>query len=122
MKRDMDLVRTILLAVEDHEKDVMQVGEFNRAVRGRSPEVSDRRIADHVDIMAQNGLVQAKIIKTMGGGKNFPSISLTWDGHDFIADARNPDVWAKAKEKAGDVSLAIFKQVLAIVVRQQLGL
>jgi hypothetical protein len=46
---------------------------------------------------------------------------LTWDGHDFLDDARLEKNWAKAKkvcEKAGSFSLEVMKSVLTKIIIQ----
>jgi hypothetical protein len=53
-------------------------------------------------------------------------VNLTWEGHDFIAAARNDTIWSHAKEKAksvgGSLSLAVFKQLLDSLIKHQLGI
>jgi hypothetical protein len=48
------------------------------------------------------------------------------DGHDFVANAKNPAIWKKSidfvSNKGGDVSLAAFKGVLAKMASDHLGL
>jgi hypothetical protein len=50
---------------------------------------------------------------------------LTWEGHEFLAAARDESIWKKAKAKvtaaAGDVPIAILKELLMQTLRSQLG-
>jgi hypothetical protein len=107
MKRDMDLVRQILMIIEDHE-------------HGFAPETIDvdgytkETIGYHLVLMEEAGLIRAADTTLFGG----PSPSamperLTWAGHEFIANARNETIWAKVKAtvvaKGGSVSFEVLK-------------
>jgi hypothetical protein len=107
MKRDMDLVRQILIAIEDHE-------------HGFAPEVievpgyTEETVGYHLVLMAEAGLIRAS--DTTSFGEQSPSAlpeRLTWAGHEFIANARNERVWAKVKAtvmaKGGSVSFEVLK-------------
>lgn len=79
MKRDMDLVRAILFAIEDYSKASMS---SMPAIDGYSEE----QIAYHIHIMKQDGLLDAESMKTQASmiPVNFSEIRLTWTGHEFI--------------------------------------
>ncbi len=63
-------------------------------------------------------MVEAKIYQSIGEKDDFGRLRLTWDGHEFIADARKEDVWKKAKDRFGDTSFTVFKQGLVEIVKQ----
>ena len=88
MKRDMDLIREVLLEVEKVEgwDDWKQI-EF----KDRDPE----EISYHVMLLAEAGLIEAK--KICDGGAWLP-MRLTWEGHEFLDAARNDTVWKKTKD------------------------
>lgn len=47
--------------------------------------------------------------------KNFLSIKLTWEGHEFLDAAREDTRWNKAKEvaaKTGSLTFSMLKEVL----------
>ena len=100
MKRDMDLVRNIMFAVEsmdeslDNTKLNRVLGELYKDTDAKRP--SYEVIVGHIEIMAEADLVSVNLVKHMGGPPAFLALRLTWDGHDFLANARNPSVWEKA--------------------------
>jgi hypothetical protein len=117
MKRDMDLVRKILLAIEENPQ-----GFFNKRllIEGYSAE----QIGYHVYLMMQAGLVEGADATTMGcqSPVAIPT-GLTWQGHDFLDACRDEGVWAKAKEKlkslGGEVPLEVVKTVLIEIMKKQ---
>lgn len=117
MKRDMDLVRQILRAMEA------------RAWMERQPLVLDGRteeeMAYHVKLLAEANLVEAVDASTRAG-LNWIPIALTWDGHEFLDAAREDTRWNIAKrtvtEKAGAVTFEVLKQVLVSLAKKAVGL
>ena len=53
-------------------------------------------------------------------------MSLTWGGHDFAEAARDPDRWQQAvkivKDKGGNVTLDVMKQLLTSLMKAAVGL
>ena len=117
MKRDMDLVRQILVEVEKWPHQHRGVLAFE----GRSHE----EIAYHVKLLCQAGLMEA-IDATSTSGLNWIPRSLTWEGHEFLDAARDDTRWnrtkALVKDKAGAVSFEIKKQLLVSLAKQAVGL
>src|SRR5687768_9431326 len=105
MKRDMDLVRAILLQVEDmpYDRDGTPIG-----VEGYSAE----EVEYHLMLLGQAGLIEMDLITFDGGALRAPR-ALTWTGHEFLDAARNNTTWNRAKtaivEKGGAVSFEILK-------------
>jgi hypothetical protein len=120
MKRDMDLVRKILLAMEENPD-----GFFNGipAIKGYSAD----QVGYHVYLMLQAGLVEGSDVTPCGRQSPvaIPSC-LTWQGHEFLDACRNERVWAKAKEKlkliGGDAPIEVIKVLLIELTKKQLGM
>ena len=126
MKRDMDLVRSILFKVEDADGPV----KANDLV---TKEHGAAEIAHHLCIMANHGLVATSSEFTVyNGGEDVTGTveSLTWDGYDYIDAIRDHTVWAKTKdavEKAvGSTTMDIFKETAKLIamgaIKAQLGM
>ena len=118
MKRDMDLIREVLLATE-----ALQPREVLSGIDG-APK-SD--FVYNVDLMKQAGLVDAAVLKAWGSDLVRAEVrTLTWDGHDFLDAIRDDTIWNKTKarvlEAAGTVSLEVLKAVAVSVARGALGL
>jgi hypothetical protein len=48
-------------------------------------------VAQHVALIAEHGLIEAKVPSVEGG--SFAIGPLTWHGHDFLEAARNDSLW-----------------------------
>lgn len=112
MKRDMDLVRSILRDVAESEGGL---DAHSLADDARPFEL----IAYHFDIMDEAGLIRATVRRS-GGGRYVLAVadSLTWEGNDLLAALSSDRIWTDVKKRVaktlGDVSLATFK---ALAVR-----
>lgn len=86
MKRDMDLIREILLAREE-DRDLRT---------SEPPEV----IAYNVQLLDDAGLLEAIIKKDhRGAAVGCAIMRLTWAGHDFLDATKDDTIWNKAKER-----------------------
>jgi len=119
MKRDMDLVRKVLLELETKTR----AGEIK--IEG----YSDAQVGYHCYLIADAGLAVGGDVTPRGSeGPKWQLFHLTWAGHDFLDAAREPSRWEKAKSvvsRIGGVSMAvlieILKQLTAEQVRKVLG-
>ena len=121
MKRDLDLCRRILLAVESSDKDPRDgvdldfVDEYPKTV-----------VAEHVRLLDEVGLIEAHNLMAFGpDGYEWMPKRLTMAGHDFLDAARDENIWSTGKrllEQAGGVSLTLLKEQLTQLVRENLGL
>lgn len=112
-KRDMDLIRTIMLHVEAlepghhlHESVVEAIAQAG------TPADS---INYHLILLRGAGYLDMSPNYTIGG--------LTWAGHDFLDAVRDPDVWAKTKERVlsvGAWTFDIVKDVAMSIVKDSL--
>ena len=99
VKRDMDLIRRLLLLIEEQSDNGLEL---------EIPQEIDRIIAvKHLEMLEEAGLVKNRIQY----GDNSPVCifsSLTWEGHDFLENIKNDTVWNKLKEtikeKSGQLS------------------
>lgn len=115
MKRNMELVKEILSEVEARFDGGRPI-ELD--IDGHSPE----EISYHVMIMAEGGLLDA--IDASARDFDWRARRLTWQGHEFLAAARNDTVWRKAlqlvKDKGASVPFEVLKQLLLQGVRASL--
>lgn len=107
MKRDYELIRKILLKVEENNGKVLEYKT------DKSPQE-----AYHCDIMIQAGLLDGKLLRK---GLNTPSwilnrtvqvYDLTWEGHNFLDSIREETVWKKIKKEIGDKSGQVSFEIL----------
>jgi hypothetical protein len=102
MKRDMDLVREILLAVEASEESPL--GWTDVEIEGRSRE----EISYHIALLDESKLLIAQDLSDYDS-YHYAVKRLTWDGHEFLDTTRDPTIWGKTKEGAGSVGSASFE-------------
>jgi DNA-binding transcriptional ArsR family regulator len=111
VKRDMDLVRALLLYFEykpdDRVADKVVIEGYD-----------DLTIRYHLILLYEAGLIEGEreVSKSSSRVIRVYPMRLTWAGHDFLAAARNDTVWQKAKvkiaAKLGDAPLELLKEVL----------
>lgn len=118
MKRDMNLVRKIILALEDSPTGFAPK-DFE--VGGHKKE----EIGYHIYIMMEAGLVRAADVTTHGSkSPEAIAVGLTWAGHEFADASRDSSRWDKAmqliKEKAGSVTLDVLINLLKSLMSSSL--
>lgn len=120
MKRDMDLVRSILLQVESHD-GACESGQLNFL------DHTQDEVYYHIELMQQRGLIDASIKRDWNGGVIFATINgLTWDGQDYLDSMRDDRVWSRAKkaikESVGSTTFDVIKKVcIQVAVKLALG-
>ncbi len=116
MKRDMDLVRRILLEVE---KTQYPGGPHELSIEGYAKE----EVTYHIELLKEAGLLLAMSTKSFGGVQHYP-IRLTWEGHEFLDAARDDIRWSRTKEvmgKVGGFTLEMVKAVLIALLKEAVG-
>jgi hypothetical protein len=135
MKRDMDLVRELLLKLESlpvGQETVMLMEEGgSRYVRrefisGNTKGFEiDGRTADEIDYHLAL-IREANLIECPGDTdftKRIPFSRLTWSGHDFLDSVRDPEIWAKTKkgaEAAGGFTVDLLKDLAKGFIKKQI--
>ena len=101
MKYDLDLVRKILQATEDHPHGSL---DDNPTIEGYTSE----QVGYHVYIMEQDSLVKAIDDSSMDSPSPFWRVlSLTAKGHEFLALSKSAATWNKAKEKIAEAGISV---------------
>lgn len=118
MKRDMDLIRRMLLAQAD-----LPVGELLTELEG----VEEAVFAEHVALLIERGLVEGKVIATLSSGPVGAYVSrLTWEGQDFVVQIQDDTAWNTAKSRVirpgVSWSFDVLKEVLKSIAMKSAGL
>jgi len=105
MKRDIDLVRQLLLCVDGQAATgVLRSTMFEG--------YSQEKVRYHLRLLADSGFVKYVEKNVLGT----TILRLTWDGHELLELARDPRVWDRAKrlvhEKTCGLSVEAIHQVL----------
>lgn len=114
MKRDMDLIR-LLLIQQETEESPPELEQYDQNL-----------IVYNAVLMHDAGLIEAHITTGPEGTPENVAINrLTWAGHDFLDSSRDPSIWAKAKEKVlkpgVSWSFSILTEYLKAEAKQKLG-
>jgi hypothetical protein len=119
MERNFNLVREILLQAEAASPGTT-IQEF--ACEG----FDKPTIVEHVEIMIEASLLDGTILKTMAGPSGFLVHKITWQGHDFLSNAKNDTIWKKvmseAKEKGTSMSFVVINGLLTRAAQKYAGL
>lgn len=112
MQRNMALIRELLLRIsDDPEYDGTAIihpeSTDDLKIYDKDPAV----VAYHLKLLIEAGFVIGD--RTLEG--RFPGISrLTWDGHGFLDNIRDPSIWEKTVQRLGGISSVAFSVVAAI--------
>ena len=118
MKRDMDLIRAMLLAIESDSSGFAPKIEI--------PDYTEEQINYHAFLLGEAGL--AEVSSTTTNYSKSPEAMvkhLTWAGHEFLDSARDNTIWNQAKDKIGKIGGAAIQVWIALLIEQgkkQLGL
>lgn len=119
MKRDFDLIRSILRDVEDTEPD-HHVTEFTY------DDIEQKVIDAHVVLLFEAGLLDGQRVSVTSGRSPYRVNGLTWEGHDFLDSIKDQSTWDKAKKNvlapAGGVAFGVLKEWLLAEAKTRLGL
>ena len=114
MKRDMDLVRLVLLNAEGEEP--VDLSDFDQITVGYHCHlVMQAGLAEGVD-MSVNEIQepQARLL------------TLTWNGHDFLDAVRNETIWKRlkgtVKDKGGSLPFSVIQSLAIEIAKNVAGL
>lgn len=106
MKRDMELIRKILFAIEEKYVDV---AIYDLEIDGYDL----KTVAYHCSILKDAGLI-SDYGASYGGDEllDFGVGAITWEGHDFLDKIRNDTIWNKTKETIKSKGLPMLLDVV----------
>ena len=110
MKRDPDLVRNILLALENKASSNDAITAKKMMIDGWSEE----EVNYHLLLLVEAGYIRGK--DSSSDNRTIVFVTrLTWEGHEFLDAARDDERWEKAKSsisKVGGWSFEVIKPIL----------
>ena len=118
MKRDMDLIRLILLEIENSEPyEILRLDLCG---------YQDKEVNYHLELLISAGLVEGEM-NYAGGMRASPLVRLAWPGHDFLDSIRSESIWARTKELLKNkgvqtVSFELLKAIVDFIAKRQLGI
>ena len=124
MRLNNECVRDLLLAIEENLgiNDKVSIDDFEL------PNYSYDELIYIALKLIEAGFINGDSSKMIDGSIFVYVSSLTWDGHKFLDNIRDNEVWRKTKSivsKFSSVSLGIISnvaaQVITALIKQQLG-
>ena len=127
MKRDMDLIRELMIKLESlplRQGGIAHIlpDSEEMAVAGKTP----HEIEFHLGLLTDAGFIDEGGVRPMEG---IGFRKLTWRGNDFLDSVRDPVIWHETKEglkKAGgfsvDLLIALGKGLIKRKIEQHTGI
>jgi Hypothetical protein (DUF2513) len=117
----MELIRELLLAIEAQNSERPVYSALSLGV-----DASSEDIIYNLQLLMDANFLEAKPLKTGAGVKDIHIERMTWDGAEFLSNARNESIWKETmtlvQEKGGSVAVGILTQLLSSVAKQHFGL
>ena len=115
MKRDMDLVRSILLCADEAEGPLDALDMAN----AKHPY---EELCYHIDLLAHHGLLDATIEHSFAERYAKCQVDgLTWEGCDYLDAIRDKHVWKRTKEvvskAVGATTMELVREAAVMVAR-----
>jgi hypothetical protein len=128
MRLDVDVIREILLSLEDSAAPTATLaGSAGEALEVTVPGRTSEEVSEHVRLLEEGGYLQA-IQRRRGEQLQWFPARLTWSGHQMLEAMRSRQVFEQAKRTVtralGHVSLEAMRLVLASIreaMLKQLG-
>ena len=119
MRRDLDLVRQLMLQIE--------ALPAAPPVQYRMSEIEDPVLLAHLEMLIEAGLVNGRISRSQGARGDVISVSgLTWQGHEWIEMVRSQSLWNEVKsavlDAGGVLTFELTKAVATKLFRARLAL
>lgn len=116
---DKDLIRQILLYVEENGNDKLPV--YNIEIDG----YTDEEIKYHFKRLLEADIINGEVVGLQGNKVRFNC--LTWYGHECLDRIRDKELWEKVKRDievygVKSVTLDIIKAYAEKIIKEKLGI
>jgi hypothetical protein len=112
MKRDMDLIRTIMLDLEARAEPALNLTDLT--LEGHD----DAVVLEHLVLLDEAGFISMNV-EHFGSGEPplFVVHRITWAGHEFLEAVRSDKIWAKATKALTTAGIGFGWPILQAVLR-----
>lgn len=105
MKRDMELVRRLLISIEEQPLEE----------RWSVPKELEQNIANaHLELMEQAGLITLSASRTSVIALIYDA-KITWSGHEYLSAIRSDTVWNKVKDGVKEKGLQFTELTFGVL-------
>ncbi len=120
MRRDIDLVRSLLFKIEALD---LPPG-VNVTLEGYEPEIAvDGYDAGAVGLHLQM-LLDGLLVNGRSSGRGVQLTGLSWAGHDFLDSVRSADVWHRTKDgakRAGGFTFRVLADLATRIIKSEIS-
>ena len=126
MKLNYDCVRSVLLTVEksktiDEELNINPLAV--ETIFEQLPKYEDSEILYTIEKLKEAGYINAALHFAAGHFIDGAVSSITYSGHEYLDNIREPEVWRKVKtmlKNAGAITLPLISQAAQMLIGSQL--
>ena len=126
MKRDLDLIREIMLVLEDKMEYGKNFQSTHLIEVMQDKTLSVEKLAYHLGLLVENDFIKAKEYRHQSGEPTDYLINtITSQGQDFIDTIRQDITWNKIKEKASNIggfTLSLLVDIGKEYLKKQIGI
>jgi hypothetical protein len=126
MKLNYDCVRSVLLTVEK-SKTIDEELNLNpltvETIFEQLPKYEDNEILYTIEKLKEAGYINAALQFAAGHFIDGAVSSITYSGHEYLDNIREPEVWRKVKamlKNAGAITLPLISQAAQMFIGSQL--
>ena len=126
MKLNYDCVRSVLLTVEK-SKTIDEELNLNplavETIFEQLPKYEDNEILYTIEKLKEAGYINAALHFAAGHFIDGAVSSITYSGHEYLDNIREPEVWRKVKtmlKNAGAITLPLISQAAQLLIGSQL--
>ena len=126
MKLNYDCVRSVLLTVEK-SKTIDEELNLNplavETIFEQLPKYEDSEILYTIEKLKEAGYINAALHFAAGYFIDGTVSSITYSGHEYLDNIREPEVWRKVKtmlKNAGAITLPLISQAAQLLIGSQL--
>lgn len=111
MKRDWDVIRDVLIEVEEFTDEARTTFEY----RDQNKDDPGQVKAKHAILLNRAGFLDGVFVEYLDGASVLVSPNLTWKGHELLDTLRSKPIWEKIKTTAKDKGIELsFEAVIGL--------
>lgn len=125
MKRDLDLIREIMLVLEDKMEYGKNFQSEQLLEEMQNKTLTAEKLAYHLGLLVESDFIKAKKYNPYSNEPSYLINTITSQGQDFIDIIRQDTTWNKIKEKAysiGSFSLSLLVDIGKEYLKKQIGI
>jgi hypothetical protein len=119
MKRDFDLIRKILLNVEENHDGGIEIIETFE-------DYDNLTLMFHYELLIDIGLLKGSVLRVNTGEGHCICKGLTWFGYDYLAKIKDETVWKKTKktirEQGVEFTIEIISRIATKLIEDRMGI